>query len=195
MTIKRYLKLNKFIISSLVLIIFINPVCLASTSPKASLDDLIKKSELIFIGKVVNKKYLKKELMERSNHELSLGEFIYTEYTLEINELLSGIFEKNQMSILVSGGIYDGIGETSSNSYELSDGEELVIFASYNELDEHFYIPNGAQGVFSISTQSPQMELQQKYTGHYISRSSVISSAINNNLILTINDIKLALSQ
>src|SRR5213593_3473341 len=87
----------------------------ATTLTRASLDDLIQKSNSIVRGRVVGASASAK------------GVLVYTYYKIQILERLKGP-AADQVQVQVPGGSFNGIRQNIAGAPQLADGSEYVFF-------------------------------------------------------------------
>lgn len=127
--------------------LFISYDVIGGSSANNDLKTYIKKSDLVVHFKLIDK-YSKKESMLKTFSFLEYGEIIekdkistgiYTTYTFDIIEVLSGSYNEKTIDVKMSGGCYGGICATVSIGYDYSLAQEGVIFLKYDKTSGNYF--------------------------------------------------------
>lgn len=131
---------------ALVLVAAALPIPLQAQEKAASVEELAKKSDLIAVGKV----------RERRASWDAKRTRIETTITMEVDEVLKGSAGRT-IEIVTPGGEVGGVGEAYSHTPSFSRDEELVVFV-VKDRENRFRVAGGTSGKRSIATDAASGE-------------------------------------
>ena len=102
-----------------IIITLILPALMRGQTSSAKTEDLIRRSDIIVVGKVGK---ISSEWMENKR-------MIVTRVEVAVDQTIKGETQGGKITILVPGGEIDGVGEWYSHTARFSEQEELVVFA------------------------------------------------------------------
>lgn len=121
--------------------------CISSNLINSDLNLFIEKSDLIVHFKLADKSSAKESMLKTfsmvedgvviQKELMSTG--IYTTYTLDIIEVLSGSLDKKSLKIKMSGGCFEDICATTSIGYDYEINQEGVIFLNHDETSGNYF--------------------------------------------------------
>jgi hypothetical protein len=130
------------IVRSLVMVGFVaatRPLLGYSQSKSISTDELVKRADVVVLGKVTK---LKSEWNKDKSRILTL-------VSVEVDQVLKGQGSEKEVAITTLGGEIDGVGEIYSHSARFRSNEEVVVFAEKGPQNQ-LRVAGGEQGKFTV---------------------------------------------
>ena len=129
----------------------------SASSIRASLDDLVERSDLVISGIVVGKSSYRESILvdiESLDSERkpvkrveTLNE-VLTDYEIEVSNMINGSYDKSIIHLTVMGGTVDFKSTSYSHSADLTPSKEYILFLGYEERNDKWWVVAGWQGVF-----------------------------------------------
>jgi hypothetical protein len=124
---------------SIIILTMAAPTVAMSQSQAVKTEDLIKRSDVIVVGKVGR-------MVSEWNEDKSR---IQTRVTISVDQTIKGVPTSSTVTVLVPGGEVDGVGEWYSHTARFQDNEDVVIFAEQDQKGM-FRVAGGDQGKLSL---------------------------------------------
>ena len=124
---------------SVFILTFISPILVLGQSHAVKTEDLIKRSDVIIVGKVGQK-------ISEWNEDKSR---IQTSVSISVDQTIKGSAAGNTITVVIPGGEVDGVGEWYSHTARFSDDEDVVVFAEQDQKGR-YRVSGGDQGKISV---------------------------------------------
>jgi len=113
-----------------------------ASGSRTDLATLVQESQAVAIGTLINHTSYK-----------SIKNMIFTEYKFKIEEDIAGTIMSKEISVVLPGGIYEGIGQHFSIVPEMRDNERALLFlTSIEDYVNTYTITNLRSGKFDLYT-------------------------------------------
>ena len=124
---------------SIIILIIATPTAAMSQSQVAKTEDLIKRSDVIVVGKVGRK-------VSEWNEDKSR---IQTRVSISVDQTIKGAAAGSTLTVIVPGGEVGGVGEWYSHTARFADEEDVVVFARKDHKGQ-YRVSGGEHGKVSV---------------------------------------------
>lgn len=127
------------LLTSAIILAIAAPTLVISQSKAVKTEDLVKKSDLIVIGKVGRK-------ASEWNADRSR---IQTRVSVTVDQTIKGAHAGTTITVVVPGGEVDGVGEWYSHTAQFAENEDVVVFAKKDNRGD-YRVAGGEHGKVTL---------------------------------------------
>ncbi|WP_223786959.1 hypothetical protein [Marinicella meishanensis] len=180
----------------------------ASSDSNTNLKTYIEKSDLIVHFRLLDKTSTEESMLKNFSmiedgkvvQKEMISKGIYTTYTLEIIEVMSGILDAVTLEVKMSGGCYRDICATLSIGYDYKINEEGVLFLKYDKTSGNYFsyaafnsaYKVGKNDILYLGENEPSNEnksaLEALKEAHYLTLNNLREQVLNHVKGSTQND-------
>ncbi len=144
-------------------------------SIEVPLEKIVVECDAIVVGKVLSSKSYRRELIGQDKYGVVVYQEIVTDFRIQVREVLKGENIGHLFTITSQGGRIGEKGQWSSYSFDIREGTNVVLFASFDSENDVWWGYEQSTGVFEANEVGPETFLEAVSETALVSDGKVIS--------------------